>query len=150
MKKSMCLITLLVLLLSYRSANALIIHKPEHPRQPVQSAHLRNALTDVSLTQTHLQDEEPASYVRINLANDPDGSREQHHSSYHGKHVTGIVLLCIAGAALLTGALIITNNDGDTGGILGSIACGLVFIGFVIPGAILLGRYPRNRPRIKE
>jgi len=139
-----------ILLLSCLAANALVMRQSDPPRQTAQGPHLRNALTDVSLTQIHSQYAQAPQYIRINLADDPGGSSELHRSSYHGKHVTGIIFLSLAGIFGITGAILAGKNDGEPLTIMGAILCGLAFIGFVIPGAILLARYPRNRPRTKE
>ncbi len=151
MKTTITLLTLIVSL--YSDSHAMLKMKSAHTPVATQAASFRNALTDVTLTKLDHPETTAVAYAAINLAYIPDHTDGKYVSSYHGKHVTAIVFSSLAAVFLFIAYLFVkaakdSTNAGST--FLGIGACTAGFLGFGIPGTILMFRYPHSQPKMKE
>lgn len=152
MKTTITLVTLIFSLLC-GVANASIKFKSAVTKKAAHPAYFRNALTDIALTKVQAPEQPTTGYATIDLGYVPDQKDGKYVSSYHGKHVTAIVFLSLAAVFLYIAVLFAkaakdrSNADAAT---IGITVCAAGFLGFGIPGTILMFRYPKNRPKVKE
>jgi len=153
MNKISFLVTIHLFLFAFMSAHAQPLNPGYHKEQVANQPSLRNALTDVSLVQLKTPQQAITPPVYFTLLGEKENGRDvnTYHGTYHGKHVTAIVFLGLSALFLTAGIICIKASDGDVAGTLFSATGGTMgFLGFGIPGAIKLVRYPHNQPKLKE